>query len=643
MPKSFPLPTAPEAPSPRSPLPIAAIAFAYAAAYLTWLQFANVEGRMRDLVSEGVFLPLNAAVAFVFLLAARRSDARAPMRRALRLLAASSATICVGNLITISRAMGFGPVVPGLAHVFFLAGYPLTLAAFLSIPVGQRGMDRWKLACDAGMVLSGAGVALWYFVVHPIVGDSAALGAVILPLLYPLADLLMLVGITTVALRRPLDDHRGAIVWLGISGALVVCADLVISLATMVGGRRSAFPTDLLFLATSIALLVSAELFLRSPTRAGSSREHHRLSNVASMLPFVAAGATYLLLSAIALRTWVSPLSGVALGAVAVSVFLGARQLRSFRLNAARVAEVAVRASEARFRSLVQHSSDLIFVVGGDGVIQFASSSATRLLGHDPDALVGRTLAELAHRDDVDVVGAFVQIAAALPGVSPPGEWRIVGTDDTVVQVEAIASNRLADEAVRGIVINARDVGERKALLDQLAHQAFHDPLTGLANRALFYDRVAHALELGHREGRTVTVLFLDLDGFKQINDGMGHAEGDHLLRLIAGRLRASARATDTVARLGGDEFAVLIEDTSVPRSTERLIERIREQVAFPYTLAGVDVYISASIGSASAIGGDVDEILRHADIAMYSAKRAESGSHRAFDRAMLGQAARAT
>lgn len=643
MPKSFPLPTAPEAPSPRSPLPIAAIAFAYAAAYLTWLQFANVEGRMRDLVSEGVFLPLNAAVAFVFLLAARRSDARAPMRRALRLLAASSATICVGNLITISSAMGFGPVVPGLAHVFFLAGYPLTLAAFLSIPVGQRGMDRWKLACDAGMVLSGAGVALWYFVVHPIVGDSAALGAVILPLLYPLADLLMLVGITTVALRRPLDDHRGAIVWLGISGALVVCADLVISLATMVGGRRSAFPTDLLFLATSIALLVSAELFLRSPTRAGSSREHHRLSNVASMLPFVAAGATYLLLSAIALRTWVSPLSGVALGAVAVSVFLGARQLRSFRLNAARVAEVAVRASEARFRSLVQHSSDLIFVVGGDGVIQFASSSATRLLGHDPDALVGRTLAELAHRDDVDVVGAFVQIAAALPGVSPPGEWRIVGTDDTVVQVEAIASNRLADEAVRGIVINARDVGERKALLDQLAHQAFHDPLTGLANRALFYDRVAHALELGHREGRTVTVLFLDLDGFKQINDGMGHAEGDHLLRLIAGRLRASARATDTVARLGGDEFAVLIEDTSVPRSTERLIERIREQVAFPYTLAGVDVYISASIGSASAIGGDVDEILRHADIAMYSAKRAESGSHRAFDRAMLGQAARAT
>jgi diguanylate cyclase (GGDEF)-like protein len=210
------------------------------------------------------------------------------------------------------------------------------------------------------------------------------------------------------------------------------------------------------------------------------------------------------------------------------------------------------------------------------------------------------------------------------------------GADDTIVQVEAIASNRLADDAVRGIVVNARDVGERKALLDQLAHQAFHDPLTGLANRALFYDRISHALQLAQREGRTITVLFLDLDGFKQINDSMGHAEGDHLLRMVANRLRACARATDTVARLGGDEFAVLVEDTAVARSTERLIDRIREQIAFPFTLAGREVRISVSVGSASTAGGEVDEVLRHADVAMYAAKRAEKGSHREFEQAML-------
>jgi GGDEF domain-containing protein len=122
-------------------------------------------------------------------------------------------------------------------------------------------------------------------------------------------------------------------------------------------------------------------------------------------------------------------------------------------------------------------------------------------------------------------------------------------------------SNLLADPAVGGVVLNARDVGERKALLDQLAHQAFHDPLTGLANRALFRDRVTHAITLARRQARAVTVLYLDLDDFKQVNDSYGHAEGDRLLTLIAARLRACARSTDTVARLGGDEFAVLVED----------------------------------------------------------------------------------
>jgi diguanylate cyclase (GGDEF)-like protein/PAS domain S-box-containing protein len=371
-------------------------------------------------------------------------------------------------------------------------------------------------------------------------------------------------------------------------------------------------------------------------TSARPLAQHRRLSRTATALPFVAAGSTYLLLCVIALRDWVTPLSGVALGAVAVSVFFGARQLLSYRQNAARLAEEAVHVSEARFRSLVQHSSDLIFVVGAERTIQFASSSASRLIGQPAESLVGLELVALAHPDDAESVAAFLQVAAGLPGVSPPAEWRFRGADDTIVRVEAIASNRLSDDAVRGIVVNARDVGERKALLDQLAHQAFHDPLTGLANRALFYDRVSHALQLSQREGRAVTVLYLDLDGFKQVNDTMGHTEGDHLLRMIANRLRACARATDTVARLGGDEFAVLVEDTLVARSTDRLIERIREQMAFPYTLAGREVRISASIGSASAIGGEVDEVLRHADVAMYAAKRAEKGSHRAFEKQML-------
>jgi PAS domain S-box-containing protein len=243
-----------------------------------------------------------------------------------------------------------------------------------------------------------------------------------------------------------------------------------------------------------------------------------------SALPFVAAGASYALLLGVAIRARVSPLSELAIGAVIVSCFLIARQLLAMRQQAEIVAEATLRASEARFRSLVQQSSDLIFVLDAQGVILFASSSAGRVLGYDPDALAGVPLSALSDPDDSPHVAAFVEMAARLPGVSPLAEWRLRRPDGHTVNVEAIASNLLGDAAVGGIVLNARDVGERKALLDQLAHQAFHDPLTGLANRALFRDRVTHAITLARRQGRAVTVLYLDLDDFKLVNDSFGHA-----------------------------------------------------------------------------------------------------------------------
>jgi PAS domain S-box-containing protein len=233
-----------------------------------------------------------------------------------------------------------------------------------------------------------------------------------------------------------------------------------------------------------------------------------------------------------------------------------------------------------RFRSLVQHSSDLIFVLDAQGVIRFASSSASRIIGYEPESLSGVALSALSDPEDAARVSAFLEMSAQLRGVSPLSEWRLRRPDGQTVEVEAIASNLLEDPSVGGIVVNARDVGERKALLDQLAHQAFHDPLTGLANRALFRDRVMHAITLARRQGRSVTVLYLDLDDFKQINDSLGHEEGDRLLALIAARLGACARSTDTVARLGGDEFAVLVEDAESSISAERLVERIREQMS---------------------------------------------------------------
>jgi diguanylate cyclase (GGDEF)-like protein len=175
-------------------------------------------------------------------------------------------------------------------------------------------------------------------------------------------------------------------------------------------------------------------------------------------------------------------------------------------------------------------------------------------------------------------------------------------------------------------VLNTRDVSERKRLEQQLVHQAFHDPLTGLANRALFRDRVSHALTLARRHGHALTVLFLDLDDFKKVNDSLGHEVGDRLLIAAAERFRSCSRVTDTVARFGGDEFAILLEERGAV-DANALVERLREAMEPPFLLGGNEVHVHASIGIATATGADTaDDLLRNADVAMYAAKRAGKG-----------------
>ena len=636
---SSPLPPrAFRAPSRIPRLFVSATAVAAAVAYLLWLRLSGGAPAGHGTVVATLFIALDATLVALFWRASKSAVLAKGTARALRLLSTAAGVALVGRALALWLALSGGSaLVISPADPFLLAIYPLTLAAFLSISAADRTADRWKLALDAGMVISGVGVALWYFVLRDTMARGAAPLGVALALVYPLADLLILVAIVTVLLRHPSDGNRSALGWLAVSAALGVADDLFRSLLLARGGALGTVWAEALHLTASIALIVAAEIFLRVPRPAERAHASVPRSPLVSALPFVAAGITYVLLLVVATRQWVAPLSGLALGAILVSCLLGARQILAQRQQAEVVAEQTLRASEARFRSLVQQSSDLIFVLDARGIIQFASSSASRIIGYSPESLAGVALSALSHPEDASRVGAFVEMTTQLSGVSPLAEWRMRRPDGQDVEVEAIASNLLDDESIGGIVLNARDVGERKALLDQLSHQAFHDPLTGLANRALFRDRVMHAITLARRQGHAVTVLYLDLDDFKQVNDSFGHAEGDRLLALIAGRLRACARSTDTVARLGGDEFAVLVEDTDSARSAERLVERIREQMTFPFALAMGDVTISASVGSASTLSGGLDEIMRYADVAMYSAKRSGRGLHRAFEESMLG------
>ena len=250
--------------------------------------------------------------------------------------------------------------------------------------------------------------------------------------------------------------------------------------------------------------------------------------------------------------------------------------------SAALTEEVHRRRSEARFGSLVQHSSDLITVLGPDGEIAYQSPSIERVLGYTPEEVIGPPLRRPRRRRRPRPARPARRLRGRRRRRAAQAiECALVHRDGGTRQFEILMTNLLDDEHVGGIVLNSRDVSERKAFEEQLAHQAFHDGVTGLANRALFAERVRHALARSRREERGLAVIFLDLDDFKTINDSLGHAAGDEVL--VGGRRAGSTqsiRGADTAARFGGDEFAVLLEDVEDSQEAADAAERILEALA---------------------------------------------------------------
>jgi diguanylate cyclase (GGDEF)-like protein/PAS domain S-box-containing protein len=302
---------------------------------------------------------------------------------------------------------------------------------------------------------------------------------------------------------------------------------------------------------------------------------------------------------------------------------------------------LAARRQNGRVRALVQHSCDAIAVIAPDTSISYQSPSSLRLLGVAPDALMGTLYLERVHPEDRERF--FSCLAQALQTGDAPaiGEWRVRHEQGDWLHFETYVTNRLDDPAVEGIVLNSRDVTERKVLEEELKFRAFHDSLTGLANRALFIDRVEQALVRTRRSGRAAAVLFLDLDNFKLVNDLLGHAEGDRLLVEVAARLRRCIRATDTAARFGGDEFAILLDDMANPADAALVAERVLRDLTIPMRSGERDIVVSTSIGVATVVGTETcDELMHNADSVMYLAKRQGRSRYEVFDAVRHGSVA---
>ncbi|HJW74373.1 MAG TPA: EAL domain-containing protein, partial [Thermoleophilia bacterium] len=295
------------------------------------------------------------------------------------------------------------------------------------------------------------------------------------------------------------------------------------------------------------------------------------------------------------------------------------------------------RRAEERFRALVQNAFDVITIVDAGGVIRYSSPSATRVLGYDLDELTGTRFLDLVHPDDAALAMDVISDLSSRNGECLPAEWRLRHEAGSWRPVEAVGQNLLGDPHVNGLVFTVRDIGERKDLEQQLAHQAFHDALTNLANRALFRERVAHALKRNERDGGSAAVLFIDLDEFKTVNDSLGHSAGDRVLVTVAERLQECVRGADTVARIGGDEFAVLIEDLHSTQDALDAGSRVVARLAAPHRVEATEIVVGASVGVAVSSCGrnSAEEIMRDADAAMYVAKRNGKGRLEVFEPSM--------
>ena len=287
----------------------------------------------------------------------------------------------------------------------------------------------------------------------------------------------------------------------------------------------------------------------------------------------------------------------------------------------------ATRRQTAHFRSLVTASNDLVLVFG-DGGCRYTSQSVAQLVGRDDKELLEGGFAETVHAED----RALLTATCAL---GQPSEvvFRIRNHLDEWRHVEAHVTDMRSEQHVRGVVLNGRDISERVVLEEELTRQAFHDGLTGLANRALFRDRLDQALVRGRRSREPLALLLIDLDGFKQINDNFGHDVGDQLLVQVATRFGEATRPSDTVARFGGDEFAVLVEDGSEAYATA-LAHRLLERLSQPANVADRTLAFGASIGIViHPCDGSAgrEELIRRADIAMYAAKKAGRGRYELY------------
>jgi diguanylate cyclase (GGDEF)-like protein/PAS domain S-box-containing protein len=510
-------------------------------------------------------------------------------------LAALTCAISAGGRDFVSGSAGFGLIV-------------LVSIGLLGLPAAtQSRLYRVRTLIDTGLIAVSLGSTSWYCVMIP-AGLTHRVDR-------PLADALL----GTVALMTIVRVKASRLRLLASAALVVAVADSVTALGAYAVAGATWF--------VGFALLLVAAV---SPVFRKSAARRDLIAFVPYVVVVFALIAGILRIAIThtlnpTVATWTRAF--LALLIVGRQIIIAIENRRLMRELGTRIAD---RTSELqdrrqRYKALIEQSSESLAILEADSTVRYQSESVERIFGYPASYFVGRRFVEMMGRKVGGRVRAAIDEVLPTPYAVTVFEVMVRHGDGQWRQAEMTVTNLMDDPVVHGLVFNTRDIGEAAELQDRLRHEAYHDALTGLANRALFRERLAVAAADG-----TPSILFLDLDGFKEVNDSLGHAAGDELLVQLAVRLRDRVPSPCTVARLGGDEFALIAPDLV---GAEQLAVTILDDLETPFQVGARELHVGAAIGIASAVdASDIEQLQRNADLAMYRAKDAGGGVYATYD-----------
>jgi diguanylate cyclase (GGDEF)-like protein/PAS domain S-box-containing protein len=529
-------------------------------------------------------------------------------------LSGAIALVAVLALVRLGEWVATGPgradrigVLDAVAHAVVVM---LFVAPLYRLPSNARSrVETLALTIEVAVFMLVAAVYVWFFVVRDLSHGQRITAPLVVACAAVLVSALagVLFGVRTV-LTGFSSPYRTMLLRLGAVttvGGLALGPWLLWAPYDLDGGPLF---VPLACLVVVLGARPGGEQTPLSPAAVRRWQRRYRL------LPFFAVAAIDALLLVVLVVGSRTDRLVVGVGAVVLTAVTVVRQV---------ALERETRMREQRFRQLVQNSYDVVTINDRGGAITYMSGGSQRMFGRQAEQRTGGNIFELLHPDDQPRIKAVFAEVETEPGGSRLWRARFRHADGTWRQIEVLTTNLLDEPSVRGVVCNTRDVTDAYDLAQRLSYDATHDGLTGLANRALFRERLTASLAAGQR----LSLVLADLNDFKVVNDTLGHAAGDHLLIAVAERLRRAVRADDTVARLGGDEFGILLPGQG-RSGVERVLSDIITELRVPVSVAGRDLVVPASFGVvAGQPGDDAGDLMRRADIAMYEAKaRGEGG-----------------